>query len=609
MCGLKVRFSQSSERRSVFNYALHVEVLSATGMPKKIFVYHQSPAGVEGNTFAEFDHVATPVDFQEIPEDAASETVPWYRTDKVVVWFRNVADLDLAKQMFVDDIAALQKTYDVLTSENNFVRQSDIEFTENGVHEEWVPDEEDSIARDIQTMKTDIQGKLSKNALDGVEFETNDAAGLREAVKTLGNALGATIVKSIAVVFGLFALSAHGAGFSGVHYGQMDLDENPVVVTNVTFDGLITDTDMSSFTQSVARIERDLAEKADNSTLDAALANYLPLRGGVMTGSLYINGDRESGNSLWLWGDSFDGFVLAEGGRPSLQSSEMGHATLSDIVAVANGQSAHCATSGIILDDLETYGRSIFFRSRAFGMRDGDSLKVITLHTSSSIANTVNSFVYARLLKYDSASSVTAVAVSEGRFISTMDKDVPFIFLSEPVLDGGSQYYSVELTTDSSMLPGRSVLRKIFLRVYNNGDGVQHPDCYVRDGLLIPVMSVRYRGGGSPVIMNADNSIGNGTTTYHTGSTLAIQGEFTVMTNGTVTVQTWDQLRLASGQTLPEFIAEAIVAAHGNVYLNALDFDPSSTNELNKVNVEAVYMDAAAISNAVKAVKGASAER
>ena len=135
MCRLKVRFSQSSQRRGVFDYALKVEVTDATGIPSKIFVYHQSPAGTDGNTFAEFDHIATPVDFQEIPEDAASETVPWYRTDKCTVWFRNVSDLVLAKQMFVDDINALRRTFDVLTGENGFVRQTSVDFSENGVHE------------------------------------------------------------------------------------------------------------------------------------------------------------------------------------------------------------------------------------------------------------------------------------------------------------------------------------------------------------------------------------------------------------------------------------------------------------------------------------------
>lgn len=129
MCGLKVRFSQSPERRGVFQYALHVEVLSSKGMPKKIFVFHQMPAGIDGNTFAEFDHVATPVDFQEIPEDAASETVPWYRTDKCSVWLRSVDDLKMAKQLFVDDIAELQRTFDVLSSEDNFIDQTTVDFS------------------------------------------------------------------------------------------------------------------------------------------------------------------------------------------------------------------------------------------------------------------------------------------------------------------------------------------------------------------------------------------------------------------------------------------------------------------------------------------------
>lgn len=128
MCSLKVRFSQSPDRRNVFEYALKVEVVDAKGIPAKIFVYHQSPKGIEGNTYAEFDHVATPVDFQEIPEDAATGTVPWYRTDKCTVWLRNAHDLATAKQLFKDDIAALKKAYDVITREDDFTGQETVEF-------------------------------------------------------------------------------------------------------------------------------------------------------------------------------------------------------------------------------------------------------------------------------------------------------------------------------------------------------------------------------------------------------------------------------------------------------------------------------------------------
>lgn len=133
MCSLRVRFSQNAERRGIYDYALRVEVMLSDGISPKIFVYHQSSAGVDGNTFSEFDHVATPVDFHEIPEDAASLTVPWFRTDKCTVWFRNMDDLAKAKQMFVDDIRALQRTYGILSSEDGFSRQTTLEFSDAGV--------------------------------------------------------------------------------------------------------------------------------------------------------------------------------------------------------------------------------------------------------------------------------------------------------------------------------------------------------------------------------------------------------------------------------------------------------------------------------------------
>lgn len=132
MCELKVRFNESPAKRGVFAYALKVEVVSSSGIPSKIFVYHQSPAGIEGNTIAEFSHVATPVDFQEIPEDAASETVPWFRTDKCTVWLRSVDDLKTAKQLFVDDIASLQRTFDTLLREEDFKKQTNLKFTGSG---------------------------------------------------------------------------------------------------------------------------------------------------------------------------------------------------------------------------------------------------------------------------------------------------------------------------------------------------------------------------------------------------------------------------------------------------------------------------------------------
>ena len=683
MCGLKVRFTQSPELRGVFAYSLKVEVVSATDIPSKIFVYHQSPAGIDGNTFAEFDHVATPVDFQEIPEDAASNTVPWYRTNKVVVWFRNVSDLNLAKQMFVDDIHALQKTYDVLTSNDNLERQSDIEFVGNGVHEECVPEEEGSIEQDIAAMKTEINRKISKDALDGVSFETNDAVGVREAVKIMGAALGAKIVKSIALIFGLCSLYAHGAGFSGEHWNQIDWDENPMVVTNVTFDGIASDADIYAAVQQIAPAWESgvtymwnalvtyngvVYQNTSGSTITSTTPPntdttrwtakpvselFLPKDGDasadVGVGSLYAVG-KVYADEGYFWGGAeaaginFYGmyvgangynwakrsgvFALLQNFAPDFStsatyevnelcvydnelyrcttaittagawdSSKWTVATVQDILSTSNLKTGF--TSGIRLDNSTASGLVLYFRPRAFGMHAGDKIHTITLHTSSSTSNT-SSPVYARLVKY-TASSQTYIALSEATQIQTRDVDVEFTFESEPAVDSADQYYRLELTTSTSTDPGANPINAS-LRVYYEQDGVRKPDCYFFNSQIVPVMSVKYRGAGNPVILNTDNCIGSGVTTYHTGSTLNIQGQFTVLTNGTVTVQSWDQIRLASGQTLPEFIAEAIVASSGNVSFNATDYDPSSTN---LVTVESLYMDATSISNAVKTLPGA----
>lgn len=205
MGSLKVRFSQSSERVGELNYALRVEVVSSEGMPAKIFIFHQMPAGVDGNTFAEFDHVATPVDFQEIPEDAASELVPWYRSDKCAVWFRSISDLRMAKQMFVDDIYELQRNFNVLTSEEDFRDQTTLEFSEEGVQE----------VSDVQM---------------------DEPISLRSMAK----------IFAVSSMLLLGSYSSLGASVQSADLNKQDLDTNPSVVTNVTFEGLATSEDIQS---------------------------------------------------------------------------------------------------------------------------------------------------------------------------------------------------------------------------------------------------------------------------------------------------------------------------------------------------------------------------
>lgn len=193
MCGLRVRFRQSPERRGVFEYALRVEVVRSEDMPSKIFVYHQSPAGIEGNTFAEFDHIATPTDFHEIPEDAASETVPWFRTDKCVVWLRSASDLQTAKQLFVDDISALLRTYNAMTGVNDFIDQTTLDFKEDDVRVHGRSDDIEEIKEEIEALE---ENKVDKDALADKDLSVATIEKIRESLVITARALGANIVWS-----------------------------------------------------------------------------------------------------------------------------------------------------------------------------------------------------------------------------------------------------------------------------------------------------------------------------------------------------------------------------------------------------------------------------
>ena len=48
------------------------------------------------------------------------------------VRFRNLADLNMAKQMLVDDISFLQRNFSILTSEDSFENQTTVEFSSDG---------------------------------------------------------------------------------------------------------------------------------------------------------------------------------------------------------------------------------------------------------------------------------------------------------------------------------------------------------------------------------------------------------------------------------------------------------------------------------------------
>lgn len=99
---------------------LTVEVVDSVNCPKEIFVFHRGPSTIEGDIIDEFSHIATPLDLEELPAKAPSLELqtPYYREKKVTLYFRTIADLELAKKAFKRDIRKLIEAHTILNSSN-----------------------------------------------------------------------------------------------------------------------------------------------------------------------------------------------------------------------------------------------------------------------------------------------------------------------------------------------------------------------------------------------------------------------------------------------------------------------------------------------------------
>lgn len=87
----------------------------------------------------------------------------------------------------------------------------------------------------VVTTPVTTGGDVKHSDFADVTVETNNIPKMRLAIETLAQKLGATVA-AIAI-----AVASIGAGFDSVPVNEIDFDENPSVVTNVTFDGLITE--------------------------------------------------------------------------------------------------------------------------------------------------------------------------------------------------------------------------------------------------------------------------------------------------------------------------------------------------------------------------------
>ena len=87
--------------------------------------------------------------------------------------------------------------------------------------------------RRIITVPVAEDGDVKHSDFSDLTVETNTIPRMRQAIEELAQRLGATVA-ALAVAF-----TATGAGFDSVPVNEIDFDENPSVVTNVTFDGLL----------------------------------------------------------------------------------------------------------------------------------------------------------------------------------------------------------------------------------------------------------------------------------------------------------------------------------------------------------------------------------
>lgn len=117
---LKVRYSTTvpEVHPKIYAYALKVEVVKAVGYPDHVFLFQRSKENEVGDCTDEFIQIASPLDIEEVPENAPDpeNNMPYYRSKEVTVWFRNIEDLNLAKSKIKGDLATFTLTYDTLNS-------------------------------------------------------------------------------------------------------------------------------------------------------------------------------------------------------------------------------------------------------------------------------------------------------------------------------------------------------------------------------------------------------------------------------------------------------------------------------------------------------------
>lgn len=115
---LSVEFRETQEVPGDLAYALHGEVVEASGIPAEIFVFHRSTRMIatgfpwDMEVVDYFQNVATPVDIEDtIDEGLSNENTRHFRSREFDLFFRCEKDRERAKNAIDDDIRQLVKSW------------------------------------------------------------------------------------------------------------------------------------------------------------------------------------------------------------------------------------------------------------------------------------------------------------------------------------------------------------------------------------------------------------------------------------------------------------------------------------------------------------------
>lgn len=118
---ISVKYSTTTPEKHglIYAYALKVEISEAIGIPDHLFVFQRSPENNEGDCVDTFIQIASPLELEEVPENAPDlqNSMPYYRSSEVTLWFRTMEDLELAKKKIEEDLQTLVLTYKTINGE------------------------------------------------------------------------------------------------------------------------------------------------------------------------------------------------------------------------------------------------------------------------------------------------------------------------------------------------------------------------------------------------------------------------------------------------------------------------------------------------------------